>query len=102
MDYSLTPSAPKRQAHRTPEEDPSAFSPEEKTPSHAREVGTKAPGRGGQEASFSCPRCGHLMELWCLVFGKPQLIAQLLGIETEQKIPPNTLLSRADVSAVTA
>jgi hypothetical protein len=28
-------------------------------------------------------------------------IAQLLGIETEQKIPPNTLLSRADVSAAT-
>jgi hypothetical protein len=41
------------------------------------------------------------MELWCLVFGKPQLIAQLLGIETEQKIPPSTLLSRADVSVAT-
>jgi hypothetical protein len=56
----------------------------------------------GDRKPLSCPRCGHLMELWCLVFGKPQLIAQLLGIETEQKIPPNTLLSRDDVSAVTA
>jgi hypothetical protein len=55
----------------------------------------------GDRKPLSCPRCGHRMELWCLVFGKPQLIAQLLGIETEQKIPPNTLLSRADVSAAT-
>ncbi len=56
----------------------------------------------GDRKPLSCPRCGHLMELWCLLFGKPQLIAQLLGIETNQRIPPNTLLSRADVSAVAA
>jgi hypothetical protein len=36
----------------------------------------------GNRKPLSCPRCGHLMELWCLVFGKPQLIAQLLEIET--------------------
>ncbi len=56
----------------------------------------------GDRKPLSCPRCGHLMELWCLLFGKPQLIAQLLGIDTNQRIPPNTLLSRSEVSAVAA
>ena len=40
------------QTHQAPEEGSSTFSPEEKTPFQAPDVGAEAPGSGGQEASF--------------------------------------------------
>ena len=54
----------------------------------------------GDRKPLSCPRCGHPMELWCELFGKPRLIARLLGIAPDERVAPNTLLSRAEVSAV--
>ncbi len=54
----------------------------------------------GDRKPLSCPRCGHPMELWCLLFGPPRMIAQLLGIEPQTKVPPNLLLTRSQVLAV--
>lgn len=56
----------------------------------------------GDRKPLSCPRCGHPMELWCLLFGHPKVIAQLLGIEPEERIPHNLFLSNNRVSAVAA
>ena len=70
----------------------STFSPEEKTPFQAPDVGAEAPGSGGQEASF-LPAMWPPMELWCLLFGPPRMIAQLL--EPQTKVPPNLLLTRS-------
>jgi hypothetical protein len=56
----------------------------------------------GDRKPLSCPRCGHPMELWCLLFGSPLLIAQLLGIELHARAPPNLLLTRSQVLAATA
>lgn len=55
----------------------------------------------GNRKPLSCPRCGHLMELWCLVFGRHQSVAQLIGVKTDEYIPPKTLLTRARVLSQT-
>jgi len=54
----------------------------------------------GDRKPLSCPRCGYPMELWCTLFGQPLAIAQLLGIDLNDKVPPNLLLTRDQVNAV--
>ncbi len=56
----------------------------------------------GNRKPLSCPQCGHPMELWCELYGKPRYIASLLGISSDEIIPPDTLLTREDVQAVAA
>jgi hypothetical protein len=51
----------------------------------------------GNRKPLSCPRCGHPMELWCLVFGLPRYIAQVMGLKPDERIPPKTLLIRERV-----
>ena len=56
----------------------------------------------GDRKPLSCPRCGHPMELWCLLFGQPLAIAQLLGIDPHERVPPpNLFLDRHQVVAAT-
>jgi hypothetical protein len=46
----------------------------------------------GDRKPLSCPRCGHPMALWCLLFGQPLAIAQLLGIDLQERVAPNLFL----------
>jgi hypothetical protein len=41
------------------------------------------------------------MALWCLLFGQPLAIAQLLGIDPHERVPPNLFLDRRQVVAAT-
>ena len=51
----------------------------------------------GNRKPLSCPRCGHLMEFWCLLFGHHKSIAQIFGIKPNERIPPKTILTRDEV-----
>ena len=57
----------------------------------------------GEKRPLSCPRCGNEMVLWCLLFGHPDLLAQVLKLQSsEERVPPNTIMRRADFKKVAA
>lgn len=57
----------------------------------------------GDRRPLSCPRCGHEMVLWCLLFGAPELLARLLKLQSsDERIPPKTLLQVRDIQRATA
>ena len=59
----------------------------------------KAAGNG---RPLSCPRCGHEMLLWCVLFGPPDVLACLLKLGSiNERIPPNTIITRRQVERVT-
>lgn len=51
----------------------------------------------GDRRPLSCPRCGQRMGYWLFLFGSAYQIAQLIGVEVDQKIPPNTLIHTRDI-----
>jgi hypothetical protein len=51
----------------------------------------------GSRKPLSCPRCDHRMVFWCLLFGQPERIAQIMGIKPDERIPPYLLLDKSDV-----
>jgi len=55
----------------------------------------------GNRKPLSCPRCGHTMELWCLLFGPHKYIAQMMGIKSDERIATGTLLTRNQVLSQT-
>lgn len=55
----------------------------------------------GNRKPLSCPRCGHPMELWCLLFGPHKYIAQMMGIKPDERIATQTLLTRNQVLSQT-
>jgi hypothetical protein len=55
----------------------------------------------GNRRPLSCPRCDYPMVLWCLLFGPPEVLARLLKLQSsDERVPPNTLLTRSQVKAV--
>jgi hypothetical protein len=50
----------------------------------------------GEKRPLSCPRCGREMMLWLLVFGKPELLARILKLESSmERVPPGTIVVAA-------
>jgi len=55
----------------------------------------------GDRKPLSCPQCGHPMELWCLLFGRHNYIAHMMGIKPDERINAETLLTRTQVLSQT-
>jgi len=55
----------------------------------------------GNRKPLSCPRCGHPMEFWCLLFGQHMKIAQIMSIKHTERIPTKTLLTQEQVLSQT-
>jgi hypothetical protein len=51
----------------------------------------------GDRKPLSCPRCGQRMEYWFFLFGSAYRIGRIIGVEPEQKIPPNTVIHMRDI-----
>jgi len=47
----------------------------------------------GDKRPLSCPRCGRRMEYWSFLFGSAYEIAKLIGIQPDERIPPNTFIT---------
>jgi hypothetical protein len=55
----------------------------------------------GDRKPLSCPRCGHPMVLWCLLFGRHEAIADIVGTTPDERLAAKTYTTRSHVMSTT-